>query len=159
MARAPGGAAWLGAFARHWRDRHWPRRAAASHRNPSRLVAARETGRRRPAGIARRPRLEWRAARRSDWLALSACWIACSASSVGSGDFCGIFAISNVASSLRRTVAARTVTLRGPRHERGNCRSRLAPSPLHTAGGPSYRLGITKETAPSRTFLSSLTSY
>src|SRR6185437_8569448 len=64
MARAPGGAAWLGAFARHWRDRHWPRRAAASHRNPSRLVAARETGRRRPAGLARRRRLAWPAARR-----------------------------------------------------------------------------------------------
>ena len=66
---------------------------------------------------------------------LSASWMAESASSVGSLDFCGMFAISVVASLLRRTIAAaRTVTISGPRHERGNLRSRGLPR-MH----PFYR--------------------
>src|SRR5450830_218105 len=64
------------------------------------------------------------AARRSGWLVSSASRMAVSVSSVESGDFCGIFAISVVASSLRRTVADRTIILRGPLHERWNVRSR-----------------------------------
>jgi hypothetical protein len=75
-----------------------------------------------------------------------------SASFAGSFDFCGIFAITNVASSLRRTkVAARTVTspshFLGPRDERG---IRCAPEPLWAAGPgafSSYRLGNTMKTA------------
>ncbi len=81
--------------------------------------------------------------------------MAVSASSVASFVFCGLFAISVAASSLRRTVAsARTVTIT----EEGHAPS-LAPlrplrckHPRSIARQLSYRLGNAKETTAGKDF-------
>jgi hypothetical protein len=81
--------------------------------------------------------------------------MAVSASSVASFVFCGVFAISVVASSLRRTVAAaRTVTITGERHAPRQVRSRplRCKHPRSIAQRPSYRLGNAKETTAGKDF-------
>jgi hypothetical protein len=85
--------------------------------------------------------------------------MAVSASSVASFVFCGVFAISVVASSLRRTVAAALTVKKSEGYAASTARKRQ-PSRLYprfVARRSSYRLGNTKETTPVRTFSSSLT--
>ncbi len=72
--------------------------------------------------------------------------MALSASSVASLDFCGVIAMSVVASLIRWTIV--TARRHGPRHERGNSRikcAKVAPIPF-TLRISSYRLGNAKET-------------
>jgi hypothetical protein len=81
--------------------------------------------------------------------------MAVSASSVASFVFCGVFAISVVASSLRRTVAAaRTVRIAGERHATSQARSRplRCKHPRSIALQSSYRLGNAKETTAVKDF-------
>ena len=78
-----------------------------------------------------------------------------SASSVASFVFCGVFAISVVASSLRRTVAAaRTVAIGRERHATSQTPSRppRCKHPRSIARQSSYRLGNAKETTAVKDF-------
>jgi hypothetical protein len=85
--------------------------------------------------------------------------MAVSASSVASLVFCGVFAISVVASSLRRTIAAARTVKKSGGYAASTAQKRQPsrPYPRFIARRPSYRLGNMKETTPVRTFLSSLT--
>ena len=113
---APGGGAGPAASGRCWRGRHWRRGAAAPSASQVPACGAREQvgGCRR--GACSRWHSAWRGRLRA-WLSpgwrSSASWMACSASSVGSGDFCGIFAIRS-----------------SPRHYAGQ----LRPEPSTCAG-------------------------
>jgi hypothetical protein len=81
--------------------------------------------------------------------------MAVSASSVASFVFCGVFAISVVASSLRRTVAAaRTVTIARERHATSQTplRPPRCKHPRSIARQLSYRLGNAKETTALKDF-------
>ena len=164
-ACAPGGGAASAGSGRYWRGRHWRRGAARCRRQPSRLrLLVEQVGGDRRLGVWRR-RCGGDPARRSgagrSWRTLSASWMAESASSVASLDFCGLFAISVVASLLRRTIAAaRTVAISGPRHERGNLsepRNAAQAAPVLPSGFHPIALAMRKKPTLVRSFSSSLT--